>query len=139
MTSPRALAPPAMSEPLECTLDIPFPPSANKIWTARGGGHGQLMRSKAYMAWKHEAGLCAIANGTWRHRRRLPGAFSATILLSRDRRGRGDVDNRIKPVLDWAQSAELIRNDSDCEEVTARWVDPSEAPAGARLILREVA
>ena len=140
----RAFIPPDVSDPpflapIECVMDLPFPPSANKLWTARGGGHGQLMRSKQYMAWRTQAGVSAVANGSWRRRVTMPGNFTALILLDSARRPGSDCDNRIKPVLDWAQSVELIRNDELCDEVTARWAPTAEAPRGCRLILRSVA
>jgi len=124
--------------PIECVMDLPFPPSTNSIWSIRGGlKHNAVSLSPAYKKWKKEADMAVIANGTWRHRQRMPGAFAATLLLDRAQRA-GDVDNRIKAVLDWAQRVEIVTNDKLCEEVTARWVATVDAPRGCRLILRSV-
>lgn len=131
---PTTLDPPFLA-PLECVMDLPFPPSTNRIWmqTRRG-----VALSEPYRIWKKEADMAVIANGCWRRRVRMPAAFTALLLLDQARRA-GDVDNRIKAVLDWAQRVELIANDKLCEEITARWVATAEAPRGARLILRSVA
>jgi Holliday junction resolvase RusA-like endonuclease len=129
--------------PLECVVDLPFPPSANKLWTAAGGG--QLTRSRQYMAWKDQAGLEAVANGSWRRRIVMPARFTVAILLDSahrrldDGRRKRDGDNCIKPVLDWAQSVELVSDDSLCDGGEWRWVTTAEAPAGCRLILRSIA
>lgn len=123
--------------PLECVMDLPFPPSTNEIWAPRRGKG--LRASDVYMRWKHQADMAVIANGTWRDRVRMPNAFTAEILLSRsERRPSHDADNRIKAVLDWAQRVELIANDRLSEDVRARWVNPYDAPHGCRLILRSV-
>jgi Holliday junction resolvase RusA-like endonuclease len=125
--------------PLECVLDLPFPPSTNRVWRSRAKRNGvAVYRSNEYREWLRIAGVAAVASGSWRKRVPMPDRFSATILLDRSRR-RGDADNRIKAVLDWAQRVELVRDDRLCEEVTARWVISSEAPAGCRLILRSIA
>ena len=140
---PTTLDPPFLA-PLECVIDLPFPPSANKIWTARGGGHGQLRRSDEYMAWKRQAGIAAVANGSWRKRVIMPAHFKIVLLLDDayrrlDKPNARDGDNCIKPILDWAQSVELVHNDALCDGGEWRWVPKHEAPHGARLILRSVA
>jgi Holliday junction resolvase RusA-like endonuclease len=125
--------------PLECVMDLPFPPSTNKIWAPRKGGGGQLMRSGKYSSWLKKADKVVVVNGSWRHRVRMPGRFTALILLDQQKRARSDCDNRIKGVLDWAQKVDLIKNDQLCDEVTARWVPTHQAPAGCRLVLRSIA
>jgi Holliday junction resolvase RusA-like endonuclease len=67
--------------------------------------------------------MAVIANGTWRRRVWMPGAFTADIIFnSKLRRKNMDLDNRIKAVFDWAQRVELITDDCLCEEVRARWM-----------------
>jgi len=128
--------------PLECVIDLPFPPSVNRIWKAQARQDGAGRRAGVYLsaeyrAWMKQANMAVLVNGTWRRRVPMPAEFRATILLDRTRRA-GDVDNRIKAVLDWAQRSEIIRNDNLCDEVTARWVPTHEAPHGCRLVLRSV-
>ncbi len=135
--TPAAIVDRPFAPPIECVMDLPFPPSTNEIWrqVAR-----RVILSEAYRLWKKQADMAVVANGCWRNKVRMPGAFAAEILLSgAHRRTTSDVDNRIKAVLDWAQRVELVRNDAHCEDVRARWVDTAEAPHGARLILRSVA
>lgn len=123
--------------PLECVVDLPFPPSTNEIWRQVGR---RVIISDVYRAWKKQADMVVLANGTWRTRTPMPGAFTAEILLDRaKRRATADVDNRIKVPLDWLQRACLIQNDCLCEDVRARWVATAEAPSGCRIILRSVA
>lgn len=119
-------------------MDLPFPPSTNRIWQHNKAGKKQVSRSPIYASWIRRSDAAVIANGCWRAKTRMPGAFTALVLLDRELRGPGDADNRIKAVLDWAQRVELVTNDRLCEEVTARWVPTHEAPAGCRLILRSV-
>ncbi len=134
-TLPTTLDPPFLA-PLECVMDLPWPPSTNEIWRTVGK---RVILSQAYRTWKHQADMAVIANGCWRKRVKMPGAFAAEIGLDRAlRHGSADIDNRIKALLDWAQRVELILNDVYCEDVRARWVATAEAPRGARLILRSI-
>jgi len=43
---------------------------------------------------------------------KIYGPFEVQILLADT--GRGDGDNRIKALLDWLQSRDIVRNDCDC-------------------------
>lgn len=111
-------------------IDLPLPPSTNDIWTSdyRGG----VMRSKKYKAWLRHAGQEFIV---WKaqHRIRtidpLEGPFCALILFADT--ARGDVDNRVKPLLDFAQHVRLIVNDSQCRFGAFTW---AKVP-GCRLFL----
>lgn len=69
---------------------------------------------------------------------KIPGRFTAEITLSFDDRGQDppfDVDNRIKGVLDWAQSRALVSNDRRAMKVTIQWGKPEQAPYGCKLEL----
>jgi crossover junction endodeoxyribonuclease RusA len=133
---PDTLDPPFLA-PIDCVMDLPYPPSTNRIW--RGIGK-RVVLSAEYKNWKQQADVAVVANGSWRRRAAMPAHFTALILLDRARRTpRTDVDNRIKAVLDLAQRLALIQDDTLCDEVTARWAPTHEAPSGCRLILRSVA
>ena len=67
-------------------------------------------------------------------KQKIHGPFGCSIWLNREI-GRGDGDNRIKALLDWTQSRQLIRNDSDCQYGSWTWVDHEDAPEGCRLTL----
>lgn len=125
--------------PIECVMDLPFPPSVNRIWRSQKvTGKNNVYLSAEYRSWMRQANSAVLVNGTWRKRVAMPAEFKALILLDRAQRA-GDVDNRIKAVLDWAQRSEIIVDDRLCDEVTARWVVTGEAPHGCRLVLRSVA
>lgn len=114
-------------------VHLPMPISANRLWRSRKAGKGRVSLSPEYKSWKVQADMLAIAMGSLRGVKKIQGAFEASIII---KRGRGDLDNRIKGVLDWAQSRELVRNDSECEKLTIQYGD---APHGCKLTLRAVA
>lgn len=133
-TSAAPFALPAERGPIVTVLELPFPPSTNRIWAR--GGHGVTL-SKDYRAWKDAADKFVLYTGAWRRAQKITGRFKFELILDENERRRGgDLDNRIKAALDWCQSRELIRNDSDCEDVHAYW---GLAPHGCVVTLREVA
>jgi crossover junction endodeoxyribonuclease RusA len=116
------------------TVDLPYPPSANSIWRSKRNKYGKpaIFRSKAYEAWKRECMTLLMVQrpGT------LRGPFFATITLGvHKRRSNSDADNRIKPMMDLLQAAEVIENDKFAERVTVQW---GEAPEGCRVLLEPV-
>lgn len=119
---------------VEIVLDLPFPPSTNRIW--RVGDHGRnVYRAPKYLKWQADADMAVMAHKQY-PRRKIHGPFEIRIALNEQ--NRGDGDNRIKAVLDWCQSRDVIRNDSDCRRGEWIWVAPDHAPAGARVTLRSV-
>lgn len=121
---------------LETVVDLPFPPSVNRIWRAHKAGKMRVSLSDEYKQWKKQADFLALALGQVRGWRKLPGHFTAEIIVSEShRRHNTDLDNRVKAILDWAQSRELIQNDSLLDHLIVFW---GYAPHGARLILRSV-
>ena len=116
--------------PIDIEIDLPLPPSVNRIWRSQKAGKRRVSLAPEYAAWKKAADHLAIALGQVRHFKRINGGFEAHIILQRSR---GDIDNRVKAILDWAQSRELILDDSNCERLV---VERGEAPHGCRLILR---
>jgi Holliday junction resolvase RusA-like endonuclease len=118
----------ACTEPVEIVIDLPAPPSVNRLWRS---GRRRVFRSRAYTDWIRLADAELMARRQM-PKKRIDGPFAAHITLSQ--KVRGDVDNRIKGLLDFLQSREIIRNDSDCQRLT---VERGEAEAGCRLTLRE--
>lgn len=121
------------SMPPDIEIHLPKPPSVNRIWRSNKSGAGRVSISPEYKAWKRHADMLATSMAALRGVKKIQGPFVATIVI---KRGPGDLDNRIKGVLDWAQSRGLVRNDRDCEELTIRY---GEAPHGCVLILRAIA
>lgn len=119
-------------------LNLPFPPSTNAIWRSirrRGVEKPTVIKSQEYRKWLIAADTAIMADGGMRGRATIDGPFTALIDL--DISGStGDLDNRIKPLLDYAQRLQFVKNDGDCLSVTARWA--TGLPRGCRLTLEQV-
>ena len=126
-----------MPEPIEITVDLPFPPSTNRIWRQKRGG---VYTAPAYAAWVKNCDAHILMARSKRTilKHMIMGPCEAEILLNIDK-GIGDLDNRLKAVLDFAQRIELIHDDKLVMHLHAAWVIPSRAPVGCRLTLRELA
>jgi Holliday junction resolvase RusA-like endonuclease len=121
--------------PIVTVTDLPFPPSTNRMWAR--GGRGNVTLTKGYRVWKESADKFVHYTGLWRRAVKITGRFTAEIILdANERRRSGDLDNRVKAVLDWCQSRELIRNDRDCDDLHAYW---GKAPHGCRVIIEAAA
>ena len=108
------------------TVDLPYPPSANRLWRAV---RGRQIKSAEYRSWLLEAQAAitlARVVGS------MPGGYHLAILATRpDRRAR-DIDNLIKPISDAIAAAGLVLNDSAAESVFAIW-KPSEPLKGGAI------
>lgn len=113
------------------TLDLPLPPSANRIWRYVPGSTRTVL-SEAYQDWKRAADQFAQYQLGAGHREPISGPFAVTITLDRKRHGRGDPDNRIKGALDYLQRAGVVANDKYLERLTLQY---GEAPEGMRLVV----
>jgi Holliday junction resolvase RusA-like endonuclease len=112
------------------TIDLPCPPSVNRIWRANRAGPKRVSISKEYESWKRSADALALSTGQFRGLKMVKGPFEAEIII---KRVRGDLDNRTKGVLDWLQSRGVIVDDKFCERLTISWGD---APTGCRVTVR---
>jgi Holliday junction resolvase RusA-like endonuclease len=113
-------------------LDLPRPPSVNRMMQKLGN------KSPQVKAWTAEAdyqfyAARAARRGTPREIVPVKGLFEARFIFQRSSR-RGDIDNRVKPLLDWLQRVGLIENDAMCERLVEEW---GQAPLGVRVRLRE--
>lgn len=101
-------------------LELPMPPSVNKIWSPRKGG---IRLSDAYRLWRDEAG--------WRLRLQRPQrvAGSVVALISVERHeASADIDNRVKAILDLLVTHDVIDDDRFVTGLAISW-----APAANRL------
>jgi crossover junction endodeoxyribonuclease RusA len=122
---------------VEITLDLPMPPSVNRLWRS---GRGRVYRSKEYVQWCEQADMAVMATKGPGRLSKINGAFEVSVLLStKGRRGRDGDNFSSKAVLDWLQSRDIVRNDSDCRRGSWAWVDPERAPKGCRVVVRSVA
>jgi len=116
------------SNRVRLTVVVPYPPSTNELYRPRSTSErnravalGKKVRGKAktdrYRTW-----IRAAQNGlTGQKLFMMPGAFSITLTHPLKRRKGGDLDNRIKAVLDFLQSQNLIENDKLCEGIVTHW------------------
>lgn len=114
----------------EIVIDLPTPPSVNRIWRANRAGPKKVSISPEYKAWRDHADRMSVATAQFRGLKTIVGPFEARIVLQRQR---GDLDNRHKGVLDWLQSRGVIADDKHCERLVLEWGD---APTGCRVMVR---
>jgi Holliday junction resolvase RusA-like endonuclease len=114
----------------QITLDLPMPPSVNRIWRKRRWG---MMRSEEYLTWMEEADVLVLSARAY-PKHKIGGAYEMDLLLNVTHRGDGD--NRIKAVGDWLESRDIVRNDVDCRKGSWEWVEPERAPLGCRVTIR---
>lgn len=113
------------------TVELPVPPSTNNLF-ATNSKTGRRFPSKEYDAWRKEAAQMLMAQRA----RVAIGPVAITITVQE---GRGDIDNRIKAVIDCLVLNGIIDGDTSktVRSVTARWGDVvgalvEIAPAQAR-------
>lgn len=108
-----------MSKPLQ----LPYPPSANRIWR---NVNGKVLKSAFYRAWLAEAAVAILRQRPTK----LKGRYSLSITAHRpDNRAR-DLDNLLKPLSDALAAAGVIPNDSMAETITIRWSPDGVVPGG---------
>jgi Holliday junction resolvase RusA-like endonuclease len=90
-------------------LDLPTPPSVNRFMGKLGN------KSPVVRYWLIQADRQLMTQ----KRCKITGAYEVEFVFNR--RGRGDLDNRIKPLMDYLQRIELIQNDRLCEKLMATW------------------
>jgi Holliday junction resolvase RusA-like endonuclease len=98
------------------TITIPLPPSVNKAWS-NVPGKGRV-KTNDYKRWETEAGW--LARSQYVGKPPITGAVHVAIWLHRPR-GRCDIDNRIKPILDLLVKAGVLADDSQVVKICAEW------------------
>lgn len=104
---------------------IPFPPSVNHMFF-NVPGKGRV-KSNAYRVWRSAAG--------WDIKAAKPEKFNGPVevLITLERKTmRGDIDNRIKAILDVLVDMDVLVDDKQVEKVSAEWGTIS----GARVEVR---
>lgn len=94
------------------TLNLPLPPSANMIWRTTKAGRTYL--NPKYREWR-KAALTSL----WTQKPAggfptFEGAFEAQVVVAL--KMQGDIDNRLKPVLDFLATANIIANDKHAQK-----------------------
>jgi Holliday junction resolvase RusA-like endonuclease len=106
-------------------IHIPYPPSANRLWIRAkkgvrkdGKAKRAMRKSDEYAKWLVDAGWHIKAQRPGK----IEGPYKLSLLAARPDKRHRDISNLIKATEDVLQSVGIIRNDSDCEMITARWV-----------------
>lgn len=119
--------------PSSVSLELPMPPSTNKIWRrTRTGMH----KSPAYLDWQMEAG--------WRLRAQRPASIAGPVVIAlaceRDCLASADIDNRVKALFDLLVEHRVIQDDRHVVGFAAAWAPPANRlariavfPAGPML------
>jgi Holliday junction resolvase RusA-like endonuclease len=94
------------------TIFLPIPPSVNKVWVpVRTRLGAKIIKRAASREW---ATLAQHEVLYQRQGVQISVPFEATICLPKFK---GDVDNRVKQILDACQSGGAIKNDSLCQRL----------------------
>lgn len=108
------------------SIDLPFPPSMNRLW--RSTKSGKHYRSPRYQTWFQAAGIEINRQRPGK----VSGAFSVLLQLGRPDRRKRDLDNLMKPVLDLLQHYGVIDDDGLAQHVSIHWSDTIK---GAHVVL----
>lgn len=105
-------------------VDLPYPPSANRLWRIRQGGRGAY-RAPEYDAWQHEASW-AVRAAMPRASARIDVPYVLNVVAGRPDRRQRDLDNLIKPISDALKSGGAIKDDSLAQKIEIEWQDGIE-------------
>jgi crossover junction endodeoxyribonuclease RusA len=98
------------------TIDLPLPPSVNRLWRSN---RGRVHRAPRYLSWLKAAGWELVTQRP----ERLAGSVRVNISAGRPDRRRRDVDNLGKALLDLLTKHEVIQDDSCVVSITCGWDD----------------
>jgi Holliday junction resolvase RusA-like endonuclease len=112
------------------SVTLPLPPSVNRLYVRTRAG---VVCSSRYLRWKRDAGWVIRAA---RVRPLVCESYDAIIYVPQ--RMKGDIDNRIKAILDLFVSLELVPDDRRVARVTASRSNTT-LPGTCDVVLRVVA
>jgi Holliday junction resolvase RusA-like endonuclease len=96
---------------------VPLPPSANNAFGNRKGGKGfGRFRTAHYHNWLRQADRWYMVEKLGRFKL-PPGPYRCVLLLPRFK---GDLDGRIKLLLDWMVRRQITPDDRHCVELVVR-------------------
>ena len=108
-------------------LDLPRPPSVNRFNSKRGNA------SPVVLNWIAQADKHVLLQKPYPH---FKCAVEIEVTWARPLKRahrRLDIDNAVKPLLDYLQRIRLIENDAHCEEMHVSF---GVAPKGCRVAIR---
>ena len=110
------------------TLNLPYPPSANRYWRhlSRGPMAGRTLLSAQAREYRIEVAAECQARGLLRREDEV----QVTIVLTAPDRRRRDIDNPVKPLLDALTHAGAWLDDSQVARLVVERRVPNKADAG---------
>lgn len=106
------------------TVDLAFPPSVNNLFfNAKGKGR---VKTPAYKKWQDDCGWLIKSQRP----ERVEGAVEVSISICPPNKVRRDIDNLIKPCLDFLVAHRIIEGDDSrfVRAVRAEWVTDQDFP-----------
>lgn len=113
-------------------LDLPAPPSVNRLWRV---GKGRVYRSPKYVEWLLEAGLEIMAQKPKLACKAIKGPYALVIKMA-PRSSLADADNFIKAISDLLQKHNMIENDRLCRKLLVVWDE--KLSVACRVSLRSI-
>lgn len=116
------------------TLVLRLPPSANALWLMRGR---KRVMAPAYREWRALAGAQLEAQMPTQARARPMIQAPLGVDIGLPLKLRGDIDNRIKPLLDLLVTHDVMDDDRHVAQlfVARRVVDPGTAIVTVRTVI----
>ncbi len=108
-------------------VHLPFPPTANNLFSNIRGSRGGRVISKAYKAWRLKAALSIYQQSL------IPimGPIKVEIWLGRPSQAKRDIDNYIKALLDALVNHRLIEGDHLVQSLRVSWC----SKPGAKVVV----
>lgn len=100
-------------------LVLPYPPSANRLWTRTRRG---MRRTDEYKSWIEECQLATIRQ----RGKPIESHYCLNVVADRPDKRRRDLDNLLKPVSDGLVHSGVIPDDHMCVAIQAAWDDCPE-------------
>jgi len=115
-------------------FELPAPPSVNRFMGKLGN------RSPIVRKWVVQADMAFMCAKAWKKGdfTKIKCAYEAEFIFGR--RANSDLDNRIKPLMDYLQRIQIIENDRMCERIEVNWERIGSRPgrwiAPGRVLVR---
>ena len=107
------------------TIELPFPPSVNRLWRAV---KGRNIKSKPYRVWQAHAATELLLQNPTKHE----GPVSVSIVVGMPDKRRRDLDNIAKPINDLLVHHQVIQRD-DMEFVKKLTQEVDDSFTGIRV------